>query len=89
MPLAVTLLSALVFILVELAMLVNYLRVRRSQPWSGVPGKTNEGFELTWALGPPVFLAILLALTLQGANLISSAPAASTTSSAVAGQGGR
>jgi hypothetical protein len=62
---AVTLASAAVFVLVELAILIGYLQRRRSQPWSGVPGKSHEGFELTWALGPAVFLAALIALTLQ------------------------
>src|SRR6476646_3679869 len=88
LPLAVTLASAAVFVLVELAVLIGYLRRRRSQPWSGVPGKSHEGFELTWALGPAVFLAALIALTLQLSDPFSESGQTNSPAGAVTAQGG-
>lgn len=86
MPLAVTVASAALFVAVEIAFFVGYLRRRKTQPWSGVPGKTHEGFELAWALGPAIFLAILLAMTLQGL-VLSTVSRVSDVALFVAGQG--
>jgi heme/copper-type cytochrome/quinol oxidase subunit 2 len=64
----VTLAATVIFIAVEFAFFVGYLRRRGHQAPSAVAGRSNAALELLWALLPALLLAALVALTFQAAE---------------------
>lgn len=64
-PLIVTLIAAALFVAVEVAFVVGYLRRRGQQAPSAVAGRSNRALELLWAVLPVLLLGLLVILTIR------------------------
>ncbi|MCS6800907.1 MAG: hypothetical protein RMM58_03710 [Chloroflexota bacterium] len=64
-PLVVTMIAAALFLAVETAFLVGYLRRRGRQAPSAIAGRSHPALELIWAVLPPLLLGLLVILTLR------------------------
>lgn len=69
-PIAVSLLAAFALIAAEAAFLVNYLRRQPEAPAAGLVYRSHPALDVVWALCPAVFVAILVALTLQASGAV-------------------
>ncbi|GIW05706.1 MAG: hypothetical protein KatS3mg060_0511 [Dehalococcoidia bacterium] len=67
-PLVVTLIAAALFVAVEIAFVVGYLRRRGQQAPSAVAGRSNPALELIWAVLPVLLLGLLVLMTVRVAS---------------------
>ena len=75
-PLIVALIAAALFIAVEIAFLVRFVRRRGQQSASAVAGRSNPAMELIWAVLPVLLLGVLVLLTVRVAAGAETALAA-------------
>jgi heme/copper-type cytochrome/quinol oxidase subunit 2 len=83
-PLLVTLIAAALFLAVEIAFLVRFVRRRGPQAPSAVAGRSHPAIELIWAVLPVLLLGLLVLLTVR----VAAGAGIALTAGTVAIQGG-